>query len=333
MIDLATIWAGLLALSVLIYVILDGFDLGIGILYPFFRKGEERSTAMNTVAPVWDGNETWLVLSGGGLLAAFPLAYSIVMPALYVPILVMLFGLIFRGVSFEFRLRDPKHIAIWDAGFFGGSLVAAFSQGIVLGAFIQGIEVQDRAYAGGWFDWLTPFSLFTGLSMVFGYAFLGAMWLILRTEGELRARLYRMSMPLMAAVFALVGVVSLWTPFLSPEIFERWFTMPTFLYLLPVPILAAFLAWRIYVSLKRQIDHWPFPLALGLFILSYAGLGISIFPYVVPRAITVAEAASPDASLGFMLIGAVIFLPLILIYTGYSYWIFRGKVKAGDGYH
>ncbi len=333
MFDLPTIWAGLLALVILIYVILDGFDLGIGILYPLLQKGEERNTAMNTVAPVWDGNETWLVLGGGGLLAAFPLAYAIIMPALYVPILAMLFGLIFRGVSFEFRWRNPRHEKIWDAGFFGGSLLATFSQGIVLGAFVQGIAVDGRAYSGGWFDWLSPFSMFTGLSLVFGYAFLGTMWLILKTEGELRDRLYKLSLPLMLTVFLLTGIVSLWTPFLSPEIFARWFKMPTLLYLSPVPIIAALLAWRIYVNLKRQNDYRPFPLALGLFVLSYAGLGISIFPYVVPRAITVAEAAAPDASLGFMLIGAAIFLPLIFIYTGYSYWIFRGKVKAGEGYH
>ena len=333
MIDLATIWAGLLALAVLIYVMLDGFDLGIGILYPFFRKGEERNTAMNTVAPVWDGNETWLVLGGGGLFAAFPLAYSIVMPALYAPVLAMLFGLIFRGVAFEFRWRDREHHIIWDTGFFGGSLLATFSQGIVLGAFVQGIKVEGRAYSGGWFDWLTPFSVFTGMSLVFGYAFLGAMWLILKTEGELRDRLYALSLPLMAIVFGLTGAVSLWTALLSPEIFARWFSMPALAYLAPVPILASVLAWQIYVNLQRRIDHRPFPLALGLFILSYAGLGISIFPYVVPRAVTVAQAAAPDASLGFMLIGAVIFLPLIVIYTGYSYWVFRGKVKPGEGYH
>ncbi|MEE9426600.1 MAG: cytochrome d ubiquinol oxidase subunit II [Paracoccaceae bacterium] len=333
MFDLATIWAGLLALSVLIYVILDGFDLGIGILYPTFKKGDERSTAMNTVAPVWDGNETWLVLGGGGLLAAFPLAYSIVMSALYVPILAMLFGLIFRGVSFEFRWRDPKHVAIWDAGFFGGSLLATFSQGIVLGAFVQGIQVDGRAYGGGWFDWLTPFSLFTGLALVVGYAFLGAMWLILRTEGDLRDRLYKLSMPLLLTVFLLLGVVSLWTPFLSPDIYDRWFTLPALFYLSPVPILAALLGSRLYVNLKRRVDTRPFPLALGLFVLSYMGLGISIYPYVVPRAVTVAQAAAPDVSLSFMLVGAVIFLPLILIYTGYSYWVFRGKVKPGEGYH
>jgi len=333
MFDLPTIWAGLLALVILIYVILDGFDLGIGILYPFFKKGEERSTAMNTVAPVWDGNETWLVLGGGGLLAAFPLAYAIVMPALYVPIFLMIFGLIFRGVSFEFRWRDPAHEKIWDSGFFGGSLLATFSQGIVLGAFVQGIEVENRAYSGGWFDWLTPFSLFTGLSLACGYSFLGAMWLIMKTEGSLRDRLYKLSVPLMLIVFLLTAIVSLWTPFLSPDIYVRWFKMPTLLYLSPVPILAAFLAWRIYANLKQRNDNSPFPLALGLFVLSYAGLGISIFPYVVPRAITVTEAASPDSSLGFMLIGAVIFLPLIFIYTGYSYWVFRGKVKSGEGYH
>lgn len=333
MLDLQTIWAGLLALAVLIYVILDGFDLGIGILYPFFQIGEERSTAMNTVAPVWDGNETWLVLGGGGLLAAFPLAYSIMMSALYAPILAMLFGLIFRGVSFEFRWRDPEHEKIWDVGFFGGSLLATFSQGIVLGAFIQGIQVEGRAYGGGWFDWLTPFSIFTGIALVIGYAFLGAMWLIMKTDGELRARLYKLSFPLMRSVFVMIGIVSVWTTFLSPDIYGRWFKMPTFLYLSPVPMLTAVLAWRIYVNLKHQLDSRPFPLALGLFVLSYAGLGISIFPYVVPRAITVAEAAAPDASLEFMLIGALIFLPLIIAYTGYSYWIFRGKVKPGEGYH
>ncbi len=333
MLDLPTIWAGLLALVILIYVILDGFDLGIGILYPLFHKGEERDTVMNTVAPVWDGNETWLVLGGGGLLAAFPLAYAIIMPALYAPILAMLIGLIFRGVSFEFRWRDPAQEKIWDAGFFGGSLLATFSQGIVLGAFVQGMEVEGRAYSGGWFDWLSPFSLFTGLSLVFGYAFLGALWLIMKTEGGLRDRLYKMSLPLMLMVFFLTAVVSLWTPFLSPEIYARWFEMPTLLYLSPVPIIAALLAWRIYVNLKRRNDYRPFPIALGLFVLSYMGLGISIFPYVVPRAITVSQAAAPDSSLGFMLIGAVIFLPLIFIYTGYSYWIFRGKIKPGEGYH
>jgi len=333
MFDLPTIWAGLLALAVLIYVILDGFDLGIGILYPLLKKGSDRSRAMNTVAPVWDGNETWLVLGGGGLLAAFPLAYSVVMSALYVPILTMLLGLILRGVSFEFRWRDPKHEKIWDMGFFGGSILATFCQGIVLGAFVQGIDVEGRAYAGGWFDWLTPFSLFTGLSLVFGYAFLGAMWLIMKTDGDLRERLYQLSLPLMAMVFLLTGIVSLWTPFLSPDIYARWFKMPNLLYLSPVPILAALLAWRLYVNLKRQNDYRPFPLALGLFVLSYIGLGISIFPYVVPRAITVAQAAAPDSSLGFMLIGAVIFLPLIIAYTGYSYWVFRGKIKEGEGYH
>lgn len=333
MFDLPTIWAGLLAIAVLVYVMLDGFDLGIGILYAFIPKGEERGIAMNSVAPVWDGNETWLILGGGGLLAAFPLAYSIVMPALYVPILSMFIGLILRGVSFEFRWRDPNHEGIWDMGFFVGSVLATFMQGIVLGAFVQGIEVENRAYSGGWFDWLTPFSIFTGIALVLGYAFLGSMWLIMKTEGSLRDRMYRLAFPLMYIVFALTAVVSLWTPFLSPDIFAVWFTFPTLIYLSPVPILAALIAWRLYVNLKRKNDHRPFILALGLFFLSYIGLGISIFPYIVPRAVTVAEAAAPDSSLAFMLIGAVVFLPLILFYTAYSYYVFRGKVKSGEGYH
>ncbi len=333
MIDLASLWAGILALAILVYVILDGFDLGLGILYPFLAKGEERNTAMNTVAPVWDGNETWLILGGGGLLAAFPMAYSIVMSALYVPVLSMLLGLIVRGVSFEFRWRDPGHVRFWDFGFFAGSFLATFMQGIVLGAFVQGITVENRAYSGGWFDWLSPFSLFTGFALVCGYAFLGSLWLIMKTDGSVRARMYALAKPLMLVVFALVAVVSVWTPFLSPEIYKRWFSMSTLLYLSPVPLLTALLAYRLYVNLKRENDYRPFPLALSLFVLSFCGFGASIYPYIVPRAVTIAEAAAPKASLEFMLVGAVIFLPLILAYTGYAYWIFRGKVKAGEGYH
>ena len=333
MFDLPMIWAGLIAFAVFAYVVLDGFDLGIGILFPFLRVGEERDLAMNSVAPVWDGNETWLVLGGGGLFAAFPLAFAVIMPAVYAPLTAMLLGLVFRGVAFEFRWRDPDHRRWWDVGFAGGSIMAAFAQGVVLGTFIQGIEVEGRAYGGGWFGWLTPFSLTTGLALVLGYGLLGASWLILKTEGDVRDHAYRFAGWLALAVFAMVAAVSLWSPLLHPDIEARWFDWPNVAYLSPVPLLTLALAAGLYWSLKKRRDRLPFPLSLSLFALSYAGLGISLFPYVVPRAVTVWDAAAPDASLGFMLIGAAILLPIILAYTGYAYWVFRGKLDPKEGYH
>lgn len=332
-IDLPFIWAGLLAAAILAYVILDGFDLGIGILFPFLEPGVERDTAMNTVAPVWDGNETWLVLGGGGLFAGFPLAYAVVMPALYAPIIAMLLGLVFRGVAFEFRWRNEGHKKAWDAAFTLGSIVATFAQGIVLGAFVQGIDVDGRAYGGGWWDWLTPFSILTGISLIAGYGLLGATWLIGKTEGSLRDRCYGIARKLLYVVVLLIGVVSLWMPFLDPDIRVRWFSWPNIAYLSPVPLLVAGLGMFLLRALANHKDYQPFPLTLGLFILSYVGLGISLYPYIVPRSLTIWQAASPDASLGFMLIGAVVLLPLIISYTAYAYWVFRGKVKSDAGFH
>jgi cytochrome d ubiquinol oxidase subunit II len=333
MIDLPLVWGLLIAFAVLAYVVLDGFDLGIGILFPRLRRGDERDRAMNSVAPVWDGNETWLVLGGGGLFAAFPLAFAIVMPALYAPIIAMLLGLVFRGVAFEYRWRDPGHQNWWDLSFAAGSLVATFAQGIVLGAFVQGIAVEGRAYGGGWWDWLTPFSLLTGVALAAGYGFLGAAWLILKTDGDLRARAYGIAMPLLFAVLAAIGAVSLWTPFLAPDIAARWFALPNLIVLAPVPLMVALLALLLWRALRRRIDSQPFPLALGLFLLSYVGLGVSNYPYVVPRSVTIWDAAAPDASLAFLLVGAAILLPLILGYTAHAYWVFRGKVRSGEGYH
>ena len=333
MFDLPTIWAGLLALAIFIYVILDGFDLGIGIVFPFLHSDKDRDTAMNSVAPVWDGNETWLVLGGGGLMAAFPLAYAIVMPALYAPFIIMILALVFRGVAFEYRWRDKAHENIWDRSFFFGSLIATFCQGIVLGAFVQGIEVSGRAYGGGWWDWLTPFTVTCGIALTAGYALLGTTWLVLKTEGDLRDQAYVLAWKTALATLVFVGVVSLWTPFLSPEIAERWFTFPHLLFVMPVPTLTAILAAILGWSLLKKKDQIPFPTAIGLFALCFAGLGIGIAPYIVPRAVTIHEAAAPDASLSFMLVGAAILLPLIISYTAYSYWVFRGKVDPEAGYH
>ena len=331
--DLALIWAGLIAFAVLAYVVLDGFDLGVGILFPWLGSDEERDVAMNSVAPVWDGNETWLVLGGGGLYAVFPLAYATILPALYAPIIAMLLGLIFRGVSFEFRPRAEKSRFLWDFGFAGGSIVAAFAQGIALGALVQGIAVENRAYAGGWFDWLTPFSVLTGVALVVGYALLGATWLLMKTEGALARRARRWSWYAGAATVVLIGVVSLLTPFLNPVYLERWFAWPTAIFSLVVPALVLGCCYGLLRGLRDGPDALPFLSALGLFVLCYLGILISFYPFMVPPSITLWQAAAPDASLGFLLVGALILLPIILAYTGYAYWVFRGKVDPHEGYH
>jgi cytochrome d ubiquinol oxidase subunit II len=330
--DLAFIWAGLIAFAVLAYVLFDGFDLGIGILFPFIEGEKNRDQAMNSVAPVWDGNETWLVLGGGGLMAAFPLAYAVVLPALYAPIIAMLAGLIFRGVAFEFRWRTQRKI-VWDWAFAGGSTLAALAQGIALGALVQGIPVAGRSYAGGWWDWLTWFSLLTGVALVIGYALLGATWLIMKTTGELQDRAYRFAAVTGLATLGLIGLVSLVTPFLEPIYMSRWFAWPAVLYTAPVPVMVTIAAFVLLAGLLKRREVSPFFAAVALFVLSYVGLGISFYPYIVPPSISIWDAAAPPESLGFLLIGAAILVPLILGYTTLAYWVFRGKVEPGSGYH
>ncbi|WP_084864066.1 cytochrome d ubiquinol oxidase subunit II [Salibaculum halophilum] len=333
MFDLATIWAGIIAFAVLTYVILDGFDLGVGILFPFARDESERDVMMNSVAPVWDGNETWLVMGGGGLFAVFPLAYAVVMPALYMPIILMLLALVFRGVAFEYRWRTTRWRGVWDAAFIGGSTVAAFTQGIALGALVQGIEVADRAYAGGWWDWLTPFSLLTGVALVVGYALLGATWLIMKTEGGLQAVMRRRAGPLALGTLGLIGIVSLLTPFQDPVYFERWFSFPAAFYSALVPVMLFVAAMYLFRGLATDSDHAPFLASLALFVISFVGIGISFYPMMVPPALTIQQAAAPDSSLAFALVGTVILVPMILGYTAYAYWVFRGKVDPDAGYH
>jgi cytochrome d ubiquinol oxidase subunit II len=331
--DLPFIWAGLIAFAVLAYVVLDGFDLGVGILFPYVHEEHERDEMMNSVAPVWDGNETWLVLGGGGLLAVFPLAYAVIMPALYAPIIAMLLALSFRGVAFEFRWRTQRGKFLWDWAFAGGSTVAAFAQGVALGALVQGIPVANRAYAGGWWDWLTPFSLLTGVALVFGYALLGATWLVYKAEGRVQAEAYRFAVVTGIATLLAIAATSLWTPFLNPTFMQRWFAWPQVLYTAPVPLMVGLAALVLFRSLAARRELAPFLAALSLFVLSYIGLGISFYPYIVPTSVTIWDAAAPDKSLGFLLVGAGVLVPLILIYTAYSYWVFRGKVNAAGGYH
>ncbi|HEX4870342.1 MAG TPA: cytochrome d ubiquinol oxidase subunit II [Moraxellaceae bacterium] len=330
--DLALIWAAIIGFAVVMYIVMDGFDLGVGILFAFVRDEDERDVMMNSVAPVWDGNETWLVLGGGGLLAAFPLAYAIIMPALYFPVLAMLIALIFRGVAFEFRFRS-HHRALWGKAFFGGSLLATFAQGLVLGGFLQGFRVQGRQFAGGLFDWLTPFGIGCGVALVTGYALLGATWLILKTEGSLQARFYALARPLALAMIAFIAVFCVWAPLTYPAIAARWFRLPNFFLLAPIPVLTAGVALALLRALAQRQEEWPFGLSVVLLLLTYLGFGVNLWPYVAPPEITLWEAATAPGSLEFLLVGVLVLMPAILFYTGYSYYVFRGKVRAGEGYH
>ena len=330
--DLTLVWAGVIAFAVFAYVVMDGFDLGIGILFPAFAPGEGRDQAMNAIAPVWDGNETWLVMGGGGLMAAFPLAYAVILPATYPLIIAMLLGLVFRGVAFEFRWRDPGHRPVWDLAFTLGSVVAALAQGIVLGALLQGVKVRDDAYAGGWLDWLSPFSLLTGAALVVGYALLGATWLVWKTEGPTQAKARRLALWLGAATFTALALVSLATPFLAYDYWRRWFALPGVFLTAQVPLAVLIVSGVFVWSLRRGGERLPFLCALALFLLGFLGLAVSLYPYIVPRALTLWDAAAPPQSQSFMLAGAVFIIPLILAYTAWAYWVFRGKVGA-PGYH
>ena len=330
--DLTTLTAMAVVFALFLYVVMDGFDLGLAMLFPAMRP-HDRDVMVNSIAPVWDGNETWLVLGGGTVMAAFPKAYAVLMPALYVPIILMLLGLVFRGVAFEFRARSTRRGHWWDWAFFSGSVVAAAMQGIALGTVLQGVDVQDGAYAGGWFDWLTPFTLLTGAGVIAAYLLLGAGWLILKTEGHLRDDAYRLARPLLFAVLAAIVAVSLATPFLQGEYWRRWFTWPTVALAAPVPVLVGLVALALDRALAGRRDRWPFLLTLALFALCFAGLGISMFPWIVPGAMTIHDAAAPEKSQRFLMTGVVMMIPVILIYTGYAYWVFRGKVDPDTSYH
>jgi cytochrome d ubiquinol oxidase subunit II len=333
-IDLPLIWAVIILFSIMMYVIMDGFDLGIGLLYPFFKGKEDRDLMMNTVAPVWDGNETWLVMGGAGLMAAFPLAYSVVLSACYLPLMLMLIGLIFRGVAFEFRFKAREHERhIWDKAFIGGSLAATFFQGVTLGAYIQGMPVVDRAYAGGPFDWISPFSMFTGLGLIVAYALLGSTWLIMKTEGTLQQHAYRITHKLVWALLAAIVAISIWTPLLDASIAERWFGMPNLFWFAPVPLLVMASALLLLKSIKQRRQAMPFLMTLALIFLGYSGLGISIWPNIIPPSVSIWAASSPPQSQGFILVGALLIIPVILGYTIWAYYVFRGKLKHGEGYH
>lgn len=333
--DLSVIWFAIIVFATLMYIVMDGFDLGIGILFPFIRDKHDRDVMVNSVAPVWDGNETWLVMGGAGLFGAFPLAYAVIADALTIPLLLMLLGLIFRGVAFEFRFKATEsHRAFWDQSFIVGSMLATFCQGVVVGAVVSGFQVSGRAFSGTQLDWLTPFNLFCGLGLVITYALLGATWLIMKSEEPLQSRMRQLARPLLLVLLLVMAVVSLWTPLSQSAIAERWFSLPNLYYFLPVPLLVIVFSLWLWRSLHRPDSHArAFMLTLGLIFLGFSGLGISIWPNIIPPDITLHEAAAPPQSQSFMLVGALIIIPVILAYTFWSYYVFRGKVRHGEGYH
>lgn len=332
-IDFVPLWTLILGAAVFFYVLLDGFDLGVGMLYGLAPNRTSRNLIMNSIAPVWDGNETWLVLGSVGLFAAFPLAFAIIIPAIYFPILIMLLALIFRGVAFEFHYRDAEHVTFWDHAFSMGSLIATFAQGIILGAFIQGFTVLGRQFVGSSFDCFTPFSLFTGLALIFGYGLLGAGWLILKTEGELQARARQQGRWCFILVLIAVGIVSLWTPLMDADIKARWFSWPNILYFSPVPLITLAIAYFEWKSLNNQSEAAPFIGAILLFLMSYLGIAISLFPMIIPHHFNLWQAASTPDTQAFLIMGTLFLLPIILMYSAWSYWVFRGKVRADIGYH
>ncbi len=333
-IDLPVVWAGIIALGVLLYVFLDGFDLGIGLLFPFFDRDGEREVMLNTVAPVWDGNETWLVLGGACLFAAFPVAYATLLPAVYLPVVAMLCGLIFRGVAFEIRAKARRTRNLWDLAFIGGSATATLCQGVILGTLLQGIKIVDERFAGEPFGWLSPFSLFCGLGLLVTYATLGCAWLVMKTDGDLQRRMRLMLKPLSLVLLGTIGLVSLWTVLGQQAVADRWFGGHNFLYLGPVPILVLVCVAGIIRAATLGYDKQPFVLTQAIIFLGYGGLLISIYPNIVPPALTIWAASSPPTSQGFLLVGVLILLPIILTYSALSYWVFRGKVHRGDeGYH
>jgi cytochrome d ubiquinol oxidase subunit II len=331
--DLVPLWAGILALSVFMYVLLDGFDLGVGILSRHAPGAESRDMMMNSVAPIWDGNETWLVMGGLALLSAFPLAFAILMPALYFPLLFMLLGLLFRGVAFEFRVMPGTHKHFWGLAFHWGSLLATFAQGVVLGNFVEGIPVAGRQFAGGSFDWIRPFALLVGVGLIFGYGLLGACWLVMKTEGELQRWARKQARWLLFGVLAFIAMVSIWTPFMQPRVYERWFSWPNIAFLSPVPVITLGIAWWLWDSLDRRREIAPFLAAMGLFLMCYLGLAISIWPMVVPYEVSLWDASASSSSQAFLALGTLFLLPLIMMYFAWSYWVFRGKVRADVGYH
>lgn len=332
-IDTALIWAAIIYVGVMLYVIADGFDLGVGLLFPFVPNKKHRDVMIASVAPIWDGNETWLVLGGAGLMAAFPLAYSVVLSALYIPILFMLIGLILRGVAFEARAKARQRSRhLWDKAFFGGSLLASYFQGVILGAYLSGIPMDGHSYIGNAWDWITPFSLFSGLGLTVAYSLLGCTWLILKTQARLQHVMRKLARPLVLTLITFMAIISVWAPLQQDAIADRWFRNPNLFLLVPLPLLTIFACAVLLRSLTKG-EAMPFMMTLSVMALGYVGLGVTLWPNVIPPSVDIWEASSPASSQGFALVGALLIIPTILTYSAWTYYVFRGKVTAEDGYH
>jgi cytochrome d ubiquinol oxidase subunit II len=330
---LPVIWFGVIGFAVMMYVLLDGFVLGIGVLAPFAEDEKQLDTMMNTAAPIWDGNETWLVLGGAGLLAAFPKAYAIMLSALYIPVLIMLAALVLRGVSFEFRFKANRSKTLWGTCFALGSIFAAFAQGVMLGAITEGLPLREAIHVGGAQNWFSPFSMLTGVAVVFGYALLGSTWLILKTEGAMQDVAFSLTRPLVAVVIAFMALVSTSLPFLSSQIMARWFQGGHFLWLSPIPIAALINAVVLWRAVMRRAEVVPFAAAICFFVLGFVGLLAGLWPNILPPTLTIWDAAAPRSSQLFVLIGLIVLLPVILGYVWWSYRIFKGKVNTDTEYH
>ena len=329
--DLTLISAAVIAFGVLMYVVLDGFDLGVGILFPWMPDKAAQDLAVHSIEPVWDGNETWLILGGAVLFAAFPKAYAVALSALYMPVMLLLFALIFRGVAFEFRLKARGTRRFWDAAFYIGSTVAAFAQGALLGALLEGVTVSEGEFSGHVLDWLTPFTVISGLGVVGGYALLGATWLNMKSTGTLQAWSQGAARVSLLITVLFLAVVSIYTPMKFPAVAERWFGGMHWLMLSPIPLCTGIVTLSLWRELTRS-DRMPFFYAVSLFLLGYLGIGISLWPHILPPAMSIWDAAAPLKSQQFLLVAVAAALPMVLIYTAYAYWVFRGKAEQGAGY-
>jgi cytochrome d ubiquinol oxidase subunit II len=329
---LALTWCGIIAFGVIMYVILGGFDLGIGIMSVFFRKEHDRDLMISAILPVWDGNQTWLVFGGAALYGAFPAAFSAILPIMYIPIFVMVIALLFRGVAFEFRLKAIKTKRLWEICFFAGSIIATLCQGLILGTFVRGFTLPTGAEYSSIEQWFNPFGIACAIALIFGYVLLGANFLIIKTTGDLQKKCYAIANK--AQYFILAGfiMVSVWSPFLDATIKDRWFNPENIPYLAILPVITLALLVTHWIAIKKKIEHFPFWCAIGMFIMCYIGFIISSYPYIVPRQMTYIEAASDKSSLLFMLVGACVMMPPLLYYTYYCYKIFSGKVTEKIGY-
>jgi cytochrome d ubiquinol oxidase subunit II len=329
--DLIHVWGFLVALAIILYVVSDGTTLGVGILFPSGRNEEERETLMKTIAPVWDANQTWLVFGGGAIFATFPVVYGVLSSALYIPLITFIAGLIFRGVTFEFRAQARQKKG-WNRAFFLGSLLATLSQGFVLGGILSEIKVQGSHFAGHPFDWLSPFSILVGFALVAGYVLLGSVYLILKTSETVQARAYRQAFWSGLAVLIFMAAVTLWTPLQFPLVWTLWFEPPRIYFVWAFPLAGLIAGYGLWRSLKSRREFRPLIYAIILFLSGYCGLVTSLYPYAIPRSVTFEQAASQPETLRFTLWGALIVLPVVVGYFLYSHWVFRGKVEKEEFY-